>query len=241
MSKRNKIKKKIHALLEKTVENGATKAEMESAISKANELMMEFYITLSEVKDDPYINEKCISVTIPLRNTGYDLKAFYYDLGKLFDCIHYFNSKRKTITFFGYEEDVELCCYFYELITKSCMKERELFIKSEKYKELKKWVHWRSVVSSFIKGYIYEVAMKLQKKYKERESKFANTEFGLILYDKNKKVNEQFEKLNITLNGVTSNQERKSLAAYNEGAEKGESLELVQGIREHKKEILKIS
>jgi hypothetical protein len=226
-----KIKGKISALLAKTVDNGATKAEMNSALEKANQLMLDFFITENDLKEkDKATINKCVSKKVEKVKSGFDLDLFLFDLHNLFDCKAFHN--KYDITFFGYDTDVELCCYFYQMIAKTCLKEKERYTKSFEYMVLKKKVHGKTLSSSFITGFLLEVVLKLKKLYEERNSNIPQN-YGLMLIEKTKNVQNQFDLLNLNL----SNSARKKitigeLTAYNQGIQRGREFELIQGIEE---------
>ena len=78
------IERKINALLQKTVENGATKEEAFNSLKKANELMKNYSIEISDLKN-PFAADKCVLEKLDLIKVGYDTTIFFYNLGKLFD------------------------------------------------------------------------------------------------------------------------------------------------------------
>ena len=186
MNSKEKIKLKIKALLSKTTENGASEHEAIMALSKAKELMEQYFITESDVKN-PFLGEKCVLKSTNLVKTNYDTALFYNELSKLFDCEYYFTGLK--IYFFGFNQDAELCIYFYELILKACMNEKSKFMSSEDYRLLKSKYHGRTLVSSFIKGFLLSIARKMNKMYEERKSERSKNEYGIILYSKKNKVN----------------------------------------------------
>ena len=221
----NKIKERIKALLSKTTDNGATKEEMDSALTKANQLMRDFFITEHDLKDPTIIN-KCISKKFKLTKSGFDLSLFYNELSELFDCQYYFN--KNDITFFGYEQDVELCGYFYYQSTRTCLIEKDRYLKSEKATLLKKHHHTKTLSSSFIKGFLIEVSHKMEKLYKERQSNIPQ-EYGLMVIEKTERVKSEFDVLNLKLK--TRNTKLKGeLTAFNDGKESGKNMILTQGI-----------
>jgi hypothetical protein len=63
MSNKDKIYAKINALLSKTIDNGATKFEMESALLKANQLMLENFITENDLKDKSKV-DSCVLIEV---------------------------------------------------------------------------------------------------------------------------------------------------------------------------------
>lgn len=62
------IKAKINALLAKNVENGATEAEANIALEKAQELMTKYMIAQSELEIK---NTKCVKLEVPIYPSNY--------------------------------------------------------------------------------------------------------------------------------------------------------------------------
>lgn len=232
-NKREKIKSKIKALLSKTTDNGATKEEMESALAKAKELMVNFFISEHDLTD-PYISEKCVLVEVPLTKSGYDMSRFYHSLSELFDCKCYYNNER--IAFFGFEEDTQLCAYFYTLITKTCLAEKEKYMKSEAYKELRKMYNGKTLASSFITGFTLGVSKNLEELYDERESELSKEQYGLVVVEKKAKVELQFDELGMDLRKARSKKLKAERIAFLTGVETGEELSITQGVHSYKKE-----
>lgn len=226
MNNTDRVKNKIKALLSKTIDNGASKAEMESALRKANQLMADFFISEYDLQDSEIIN-KCISEQFELTRSSFDLSLFYADLAYLFDCEFYYTSKR--ITFFGHEQDVALCGYFYNVITKTCLREKEIYLKSEKCLELKKYYHGRTLSSSFIKGFLVEVTSKMQEMYKEREKNIPET-YGLMVIEKREKVKNDFKNLNLKINVKKLKPLKGEKQAFEDGLEEGKKIKLIQAI-----------
>ncbi len=71
---KNKIKKKIKALLAKTTENGASKEEAINALKKASELMKLYLISESDLEES-IVNEKRVGGK---RNNTFYNSRFYY-------------------------------------------------------------------------------------------------------------------------------------------------------------------
>jgi hypothetical protein len=227
MSNKDKIYAKINALLSKTIDNGATKFEMESALLKANQLMLENFITENDLKDKSKV-DSCVLIEVKLCETGFDLSYFYTNLANLFDCKYYFN--KKNIWFFGYSEDAELCEYFYHVISKTCLIENELYKKSEDFKSLNKFTHGRSLSSSFIKGFMCEINSKLNTMYTDRISKTPQ-EYSLMVIDKKNKVEMDFCKLNKKIRTKVDTISIKDRGAFDLGKSSGQSFNIVQGIK----------
>jgi hypothetical protein len=232
MNKRETIKRKIKALLSKTTDNGASKEEMESALQKANKLMVDFFISENDLSD-PYIAEKCILKEVQLVKSGYDFGFFFSSLVNLFDCQYYYNNKH--IAFFGFEEDTELCAYFYNFIIKSCLKEKVKYMKSSDYKGLKQFYHGRTLSSSFIKGFVKGVSIKINQLYNDRKLEISTERYGLVVTEKKIKVENQFKALDLEISRCSVKQVIAENTAYNSGKEIGKDLSITQGVHQHKK------
>ena len=234
MNNTEKIKGKIKALLSKTIDNGATKEEMESALQKANELMTAFFISEHDLKDESIIN-KCVSKSFDIVKSGFDISHYYADLAFLFECEFYFSKSK--ITFFGYETDVALCGYFYEMIGKTCLLEKSNFTKSVQYKILSHKYHGRSLSANFIKGFLLEIIYKMQEMYKDRQSNIPES-YGLMVVQKTEKVKEEFLKLALKIGFTKPKEIANENLAFEYGREAGEKLKLIQGLDGKKEELL---
>lgn len=239
MSELDKIKLKIRALLAKTIDNGASQAEMESSLAKAYELMNRHYIAESELRD-PFLGEACVIQKEPRIVTAYVVDGFVPSLCDLFSTEHYISSK--YITFLGFEQDVQLCHYFYKLILTSALAESQTFKKSEHYRRtIANGYHGRTAVSSFLKGYSYRVAEKMEEMYRGRKEEMSrNGEFGLVVSRKEDKVKEGFLNLNMKL-GTSALPKADILeGAFRLGQAEGDKLKLQQAIRRNEAENTKL-
>lgn len=223
---KDRIKAKIKALLSKTTDNGASEQEMESALKKANELMLLNFILEHDLKDFKII-EKCLLKEVPLIKTGFDMTIFYGDLARLFDCKYYYNSKR--IAFFGFEQDTEFCAYFYNVIVKTCLKEKDLYAKSNHFKEMKKLHHGKTLSASFIKGFQISVAEKMYSMYKDRQRNIPES-YGLMVIEKEENVKNQFLNLDLKIKSVKTKILIAEQAVFDKGKEAGMTISLTQGI-----------
>lgn len=190
MMSNNKIISKIKALLSKTIENGASPEEQNSAQKKAEQLMLENFISEHQLKDEGFIKE-CKPCKVEIIKSAYDMSLFYNSLAKLFDCRAYYNSY--YITFFGYEQDTELCAYFYSLVVSSCLEAKNNYLKSDHYKAAKKNYHAKTLAASFIKGYLITIKQRFKGMLLERNSNIEQV-YGLVVADKISEVNNQFDK-----------------------------------------------
>lgn len=216
----------------RTTENGATEAEAMTAVNKAKELMMEYFISEHEITD-PYIAEKCVYKEVDRKKSAYDLNIFLPYLCRTFDCKHYYNKKK--VTFFGFEEDTELCVFFYEFIIKACMKEKERYATTLDYKASSLAYSGRSLVASFIRGFLTGVCIKMNDMYKCRKADLTH-EVGLMVIQKEKRVEQQFADKEKNIRSAKPNNGNYEATAFRSGVKKGQDVQITQGIAQQKQE-----
>ena len=216
---------KIKALLSKTTENGATEAEAMAALAKANELMLQYYIDENDLKD-PFIGEKCDFQRVKRIKSAYDINLFLGELGRLFDCFHFYN--KHYVTFFGFEDDAKLCAFLYELIAKAALFEAEIYKKTSEYKQLARRYHGKTLVASFVKGFTYRVGLKIRELYENRKSTIPQG-MGLVLASKINRVESEFKAQQIKTSKVGANL-RVERSAFETGQQKGQEFQITQGI-----------
>lgn len=234
MDRRKKIKLKIQALLSKTTENGASEQEALAAISKAKKLMDNYFITEGDLSD-PFLGEEHVLRETPLKKSGYDLSGFYFQLSELFDCKHFYNLER--IAFFGFEADADLCVYFYNFIVEACLSAKKKYMRSEQYKLWKEYYHGRTLVASFIRGFMNGVSLRLREIHEEKRKekhKVDSQSNNSLVVRKRSNVEEAFKNLNINITLVGANNSNYQAHAYLSGIDVGESLEINQGINNEK-------
>jgi len=142
MSEISSIKKKIHALLSKTVDNGCTENEALSAAAKAGELMDHFNLSITDI-DIKQTGCKQITIELPTVISG-PLDSVVVALAAFCDCKVWFNRGRKVwggditrpgcYNFFGLEPDVEMAEYLYRIIERAHKSSLGAFKKGSDYK-----------------------------------------------------------------------------------------------------------
>lgn len=237
MDKKEAIKIKIKALLAKTTANGATESEALAALNKAQQLMLDYLISENELRD-PYLNEKCIAQTIPRVKSGYDLTVFLGALSRLFDCEYFYSARQ--VTFFGFKEDTELCAYFYDFIIKACLSAKAKYVQSEAYLRAARCYHGRTLVASFICGFLSGICAKMEDMYECRKNNLPH-ETGLMVIEKNKKVETQFAAAGYNPRLVKKNGDgRYTAMAYLDGVDEGKRTPITQAMTEHEQENVKM-
>ena len=228
---KEKLRKKINALLEKTTDNGATKEEAFLALQKAEELMNANKLSREEIEEEPCV---LLSTDRPRqRFKEIFITAYLKDL--FFTETYYSKSK---VYFFGFKEDVDLCIYFYHFIIDSCFNDLWAYKKTSAYKQRKNnGEHAKSINYSYIKGYLMAVCKKIEKLYQDRQHERAGTGL-MIIEQKRAKVDKEFANMNINLRNV-SDKIRATSTAWNDGKAKGNQLNIRQGVNNAKQDMQK--
>ncbi|MGM7552601.1 DUF2786 domain-containing protein [Myroides odoratimimus] len=223
-----KVKAKIRALLNKTVENGASEQEAMLALKKANELMLENFICEHDLEG--VAPEKIIEVREPIVVTSYDFTWFYGDLARLFDCECFWTSGRKgDIVFFGFESDAKLAMYFYRLVMKAAFNSIEEYKKSFEYIHSKAFYgkHGKTLVSSFVKGFTIRLGQRLIEMYEQRKASIPYG-MGLMVIQKDEQVKTEFNRQNPNLKSHKVNLDNLEFTAFEAGKIDGDKVDLVQ-------------
>lgn len=218
--------------MSKTTDNGATKDEMESSLSKASELMTAYYISEFEL-ENPEMAEKCETIAVPLIKSKYNFTPFYWHLAQLFDCKSFMNFY--TIFFFGFKADTEMCAYFYNVIVRTCLMEKDLYLLSYNHGSGKK-LHGRTIATSFVRGFLSGVNSKLTELYIKRNEEAKQQEsqsMGLMLTKKKEKVESEYEEFSKEFKNLKPKKTQSSFiaSAYNSGLQKGESINLNKSVK----------
>ena len=218
MSELANVKKRIHALLQKTVDNGCTKEEAISAAEKAGELMDHYNLSMTDIQ---IREEKCLTRYIPtgqLNRGGMDDCCI--SLAKFCDLKIWFSKgwnhvrdearKKSNYGVFGLEADTEMFAYLYAVIDGAMKRELADFKKSERYTAEHVDGGWRrSMTNGFQKGMASEISSRLRDMKKAREAKvreMRTTGTDLVVV-KMERVNEEFKTSGVRLR---ANQGRRS-------------------------------
>lgn len=146
------VKRKIHALMQKTIENGATEAEAILAMNKAGELLLQFNLTMSDVE---LRDERCVTKTLsePWGNRDAVWHCFN-GLSKFCGVkmwISHTGYKQKSWAFFGLESDVDMAIYLCRLIMRAEETELKAFKRTPVYTEFAG--HRRIATRNFVEGF----------------------------------------------------------------------------------------
>lgn len=185
--------RRVKALLSKTEENGASIEEAKSAMSKANELMKQYMISIKDVNDIKETDVITRAVDrISIKEDVTDLIGY---ISKLMEVEHFYS--RKSVTFIGFEADVEMAIYLYGKIMNGLIADIERFKKTSEYHYEKNFFHPNTIRRDFISGWVNEIRIESFRLFNERRKHDLH---GLI-FVKEKAIKEEFEKHNVRVVG----------------------------------------
>lgn len=224
----SKIIDRIIALLNKTVENGATPAEMDSAMAKAHSLMVENFITEADLRTGQDKNEFVFRTIKPYR-TNNKISIYYGSLAQFVDCKMYYTER--DIRVFGTQSDTELFEYFYNFIIINCMAAKSKYLKNEVSEEHRAKFHGRTIANTFIKGYLLGVSRKLIELYNSRSTQM-DARYVVMLVKKSDLVNAAFQEAtsNIKFRNETTRIQHRSRDIFNDALNEGQKINLSRGI-----------
>jgi hypothetical protein len=116
----------IKALLSKTTENGCTEAEAFAALLKARQLMDAHNISLSDLQDEPLIEQRQ-----RIRNTHKIKIGLATAISRFCECRAWksaVNTSSSDIVFFGYPQDVQLADWMLETLSKFIERQRDEYL-----------------------------------------------------------------------------------------------------------------
>lgn len=223
----NKIKKLL-ALSESSNEH-----EAQLSLLKAQELLVKHKLSLKEVKEYKNYNAQIKDRKTIISFTKSKWKA---NLARViadnFGCYHYFKTRYvHTITFFGREEDIEVCNIVLEYAV-DCI---ESAIKRMRYQYSRDGYGTKGVANDYAIGFIAGLKQKLEEQMK------ANQEWGLVLV-KDKEVVDAYDKKTFKRTINTNTQFQGNSDAYRKGSEDGKKFSISDKIAEGESgEILEIA
>ena len=247
---REAIKRKIKNLLARNTENGATEAEAEVCLKKANKLLEEFNIELEEIlmnSDKSAIQEEPVDVACGIARTP-EFKAFMNAIAKLYDCqtiirSRYQGSQRYRSTYFtvvGTVLNIEYTNYMIQQIVdimEECYKQ---YVEGAEYQlELHYYLNSsRRIRNSFIRGFLEKVTskawdiywqkqdeIKKAKKEAERQNTELSKSYSLVVLNNNE-VKQYVSALGTRTVSISTKNYGKANSNYarNAGSKAGDSV-----------------
>lgn len=248
-TEREKIKTKVVALLEKTIERGCSRAEAFTASKKAAQLMEQFMIEADElkIKDTRSIQKNLKFRSYNRRKLGL---SCIWSIARLCDCKTWTNSAgNEGFTLFGHPEDLEVAEYLFEIISQALENDLKAFQKSPDFELAtgerffdgwdEKYVydreHPKTVSASFITGMEDELVNKLDNLVGEKERNIASHEektgTALVVLKK-EQIESDFLETGVSLHTISYSRSRDSCTGTAAGRKAGEAVSLSRGVTE---------
>lgn len=216
-----KIVQKIKKLLALSESSNVYEAEL--SMLKAQELLAKHKLSIKEVKGYKIsasdIKEKKSNISF----TKAKWKAHLANLiADNFGCYYYFKtSGTHNITFFGREEDIEIC----NIVLEYAIDSINSTVKRLRYLNIRDGYSTKGIENDYAIGFING----LKKKFEEQKS--ANQEWGLVLV-KDEEVTEAYKEINFRRTINTSITFKGNSKAYDKGYEDGGKFSISDKIAE---------
>lgn len=237
-----RIKKKVHALLAKTVSNGCSEHEALAAAAKAGELM-DFYSL--QITDIEIRETKCKHLKIEIDTViGGKLDSCVVGIGRFCDTKSWFQRGKKihggpitrggTYHFFGLEQDIEMAEYIYKILDHAVEGELKTFKNSDAYKAASRK---KSATKSFINAFSGRIYWRLDEMKKARNVELAKQEAAMertgraVLVVKQDHIESEFKRdMGITLTSRSSTKRSYNSDAYAAGKAAANRVNINKGI-----------
>lgn len=225
-----KVKVRIKALSDKTIDNGCSEAEALFAAEKVGQLLETYNLTMDQCD---VREEKCVLVkatTGSKQRTSHDLFAF--DLARFCDVKCWSNSVsrynkdgRYSFSFYGLEPDVQMAEYLFKVVSAAIQKAADDAKKDPAYRG-------RASTFAFKKGMARRVGSRLSVMKAQRDrARQANSTSTALVALKGQLVEEQFrEHVGLRLVSRRIDVNVRDWGAYGRGGEAGEKVNLSRPI-----------
>jgi len=216
-----KLVKKIQKLL--ALSESSNEHEAQSAMLKAQELLIKHKLSLKEVKEfktyNDSIKEKKTKISFKKAKWKAELASL---VGDNFGCYVFFKTRYShTITFFGKEEDIIVCNIMLEYAV-DCINNA---VKKLRYQYLKEGYSTKGIENDYAMGFINGLSEKFE------EQKQANQEWGLILL-KDEEVTKEYNKIDFRGKVDTNTSFQGHNEAYFQGLKDGKKFSISDRITE---------
>jgi hypothetical protein len=227
----------IRLLTRKTVSKGCTEAEAMAAATKIGELMRVYNLSMDRI----FLNDaKCITRGISTgRNRRHPIDKCLIAIAEFCDCKVWFDKSDaiSKYNFFGLEPDTEMATYLYTTILGSIERETDTFKETNIYTDAT--CHRKRLSVSFQKGMVRRINDRLQEMTTKRkhqediEIPKITTDNGTtsLMVIKYSKVEDEYAKLSLHLRKTYNQSRCVNMSAYNEGVQRGNSVNLSRPIQ----------
>lgn len=237
MSDKNKILKKIQALMAKTVENGASEKEALSATSKAAMLLEKYNLSMQDVDLE---NTNCDEGLYKIgKKQSHPVSYLCSVIGELtgtkvmLRTDHHEGSK--YIVYFGLKHDIQVALYITEIIHKAMEREFKIFKKTfdYKYSNMQPKTKRHSFMMGMVMRLQERIAVMIYEKEQRRKEQNITTGTSLVVV-KDEMVAEEFDDKYGELEKVVRKPNPKSRTALVAGMYAGDKVEITPGLTSEK-------
>jgi hypothetical protein len=212
---RDKIAQIIRDLSNKTIDNGCTEAEANSATNKIDQLLKDYNLTIDEV----FIQQsECKKEEISTKFTNrHPIDGCLRAIANFCNC-RVWASKNRTLSyiFFGLPTDVDAAKYLYNMIYSAIETETIAFKLTGG--------HSKRDTTSFKKGIVARISIRLNDII--QQNKVVPSAGTSLVVVKNHKVKEEFDKLNLNLTTPQKSAQNIKFDAFNAGYNAGGNISL---------------
>ena len=251
-----KIKIRIHKLLQRTSSNGCTENEAMTAAALAGQLMDQYNLNITDIQ---ILQTGCKREIIDLKNARSGplgsmavAIARYCDV-KVWQTPGRRNHKGQVVepgklNFFGLESDVEMATYLLDIVEKACDKELAAFKQSDYWKENYEGQRrgvGRSATVGFKNGFSIRICGRFKEMKAERNEELRKRQEELnealgperrertarnLVAVKTKRVEDEFRKLGISLSRGSRGGNGGDYSAYGQGRSAANNVGLHAGV-----------
>ena len=226
----DKLVQRIRGLREKTVEQGCTEQEAIAAAEKVAELLDRYGLSLSELD---LRKQSCEGIGV---DTGRKRRGPIDDcmgtIAVFFDCRVWAETAETgalRYIFFGLPADVQAAVYLHDLVALAFVAETATFQAGEFYGSLFSGDR-RSATNSFQVGLARGIISKLNALRRARDAAAAGTTGRALVPVKQSIIEQEMERLGLTLRRLNATRRKVIPDAFNSGREAGERFDYRPGI-----------
>lgn len=228
----NSIVDKIKKLLEITQANGATEAEEAAALEKANILMEKYQVERWQLKSKSKNVQK--SFVCPERVTA-EVGGLLREIGDFFAVLSLVKKSTNEFIYYGAVEQVELALE----MAKRALHDAEInhgkYCLTDEYRAERRFYTRRQLKVSFINGFYYKVAIRLQELTEQRRQSIKSQTGTDLIVLNNETLSNDYEKdFECELGETKGRKSRTEISnkAFVEGVNKGETFRIVDELSE---------
>ena len=214
---REKAKRKIIALLNKTVDKGASESEATTAAEKAGELMAFYDIECGELE---FQEKNIVKVMVPA--LSYAKRSYICSaamgIAKLCQCRCWKSSSTGSLVFFGFKHDTDIAAAMFGYLEDAAIRALDEFQISEAFDAMiDAQYNRKSIIMSFMQGFDSRMYGRLNSMAKDREQKVVLSTGTSLVPLKEAEIDRELSQQGVRLRSSRSRAHASAGAAYYAG------------------------